>query len=434
MNISRGFIYLTTPLFVMVSMMAQIGYAQSEDLKLAAKCREILNGSLIDFYLPNSIDKKFGGYLEVLDAEGRFAESEKFLTLQARQVWFFSALANAGIRKEESLSAASSGYEFLTTYFYDKENGGYFAKTARDGSPVDRRKHVYPNAFVIYAFVEYYRASGEDEALAKAIELFSTLESKCYDSQFGGYQEFFYDDWALITDPEESGYVGAINTKTYNSHLHILEALTQLYLETKDPLVGDRLSELIDINTLSVKHPDYPCNIDGWNRNWTMIESERNLRASYGHDVECSWLVLDAAKALGRSTATLRSWAETICDYSLKHGWDETNQGLCYTGPLGGSSDDRKKVWWTQSEAMVAMLTLYDLTDDPRYRTKFDSVFEFVQKHHLAEQGGWWANLKEDGSVGDDKVRTSMWQGAYHNGRALLICERMLKNLAKSQN
>lgn len=398
-----------------------------KDAALARRCEELLDSSLIDFYLPNCIDAEQGGYLEVLDDQGNFTGSDKFLTLQARQLWFFSLLAHRGIQTEASLAAAKQGYDFLCRKFYDINHGGYFAKTSRDGQPVDRRKHVYPNAFVIYAFVEYFRATQDDEALLRAKQLFETLETHCYDHEFGGYREFFYENWQPILDPTESGYIGAINTKTYNSHLHLLEAFTQLYLETQDELVASRLRELILINSLTVKHPDYACNIDGWNNDWSMIESDRNLRASYGHDVECAWLVLAAADALGWQSAMLRSWAKSTCDHAIRYGYDSKHGGFFYTGPLGAVSDDRKKEWWTQTEALVAMLTMYEMTGDSRYQNIFLQTLDFVEQNQVAPQGGWWATVNEDGSLGSNRSRTSMWQGAYHNGRALILCGQLLQ-------
>lgn len=406
---------------------ARLAAQTSRDIPAADRCRELFESSVVDFYLPDCLDTDYGGYLEELDSEGRFTGNEKFLTLQARQLWFFSTLAVADIHREQALAAASSGYDFLRQHFYDPQHGGYITKTERDGKPRDRRKHVYPNAFVIYALVEYHRATGQSEPLDQALELFHTIEENCYDRLHGGYQEFFYDDWRLVTDPAESGYVGAIGTKTYNSHLHLLEAFTPLYRETQDMQVAKRLSELIQISTLTVKHPDFPCNIDAWHPDWSLVDTPRNLRASYGHDVECTWLVLDAAEALGRPAATLRTWAQAMCDHAILRGYDHQHGGFYYTGPLGQPSDDRKKEWWTQAEALVAMLTLQQLTGDDRYREIFDQTLDFVERHQISESGGWWATVQADGSLGPRKSRTSMWQGAYHNGRALLLCEKLLR-------
>lgn len=424
----------TIILLVFVSLVPAQGWENRKSptsmtpTELAERCRSMLD-SLIDFYLPASLDHEYGGYLETLDTSGSFAAGDKFLTLQARQLWFFSTLAVNNIRTEQSLKAAESGYDFIVKHFFDPQHGGYYSIVTQSGEPKDRRKHVYLNAFLIYAFVEYHRATGLEEPLEKAVELFETLERHCYDQQHGGYQEFFYANWELITDSTESGYVGAINTKTYNSHLHLLESFAQLYRVKPIPLVRQRLAELLAINTLTVKHPQHPCNIDGWLRDWTMIPTPQNLRVSYGHDLECSWLVLDAAEALDLPTDLLLSWAKPICDHAIEFGYDSIHGGFFHTGPLGQASDDRKKEWWPQTEALVALITLYRLTGDQQYFNLFSKTLDFVQKHHLAPEGGWWATVNEDGSLGPNLSRTSMWQGAYHNGRALLICEKILRGM-----
>src|SRR5687768_13941400 len=87
----------------------------------AAQCRELLKTSLVDFYLPNCLDEKNGGYMENLDREGKFAlTGEKFLTLQARHVWFFSAVAMEGVERERSLTAAKHGFKFIREKMRDK--------------------------------------------------------------------------------------------------------------------------------------------------------------------------------------------------------------------------------------------------------------------------------------------------------------------------
>jgi mannobiose 2-epimerase len=322
----------------------------------ARRCRHILKTSIIDFYLPACVDKTNGGYLESLKGDRFAATGEKFLTLQARQVWFFSTLAEAGIEKEAALAAAKSGVDFLEGNFRDRTNGGYFAKVSDNGRPTDRRKHVYLNAFALYALAAYHRATGDAAALAAAKDLFRTLEARCHDAANGGYNEFFHDDWRPITDPREPSFVGPPGTKTFNTHLHVLEAFTELYRVWPDPLVRRRLEELLVINTSTIRLPQHGCNVDGFTPDWKPIETARNLRASYGHDVEAAWLCLDAARALGQPPALLRAWAEGLAGYSLKHGLDRTHGGFFYTGPLGKDADDTRKEWWVQAEALVSML------------------------------------------------------------------------------
>jgi mannobiose 2-epimerase len=395
----------------------------------ASNCRRLLKTSLVDFYLPAAIDRANGGYLESL-RDGKLAPTgEKFLTQQGRQLWFFSTLAREGIERDAAREAARSGFEFQEKKMRDRRHGGYFSKVTDAGEPKDARKHVYLNAFALYGLVAYYRAADDPQALAAARDLFRVLEDKAHDRRYGGYVEFFTEDWRPITDPKEANYVGATGTKTYNTHLHVLEALTELYRVWPDPLVRQRLDELLVINTNTVRHPDFFCNIDGWRPEWRLIETPSNLRASYGHDVECAWLTLHAARTLGQSPALLRGWAEGLCGYSMKYGYDRSHGGFFYTGPLGRPADDTRKEWWVQAEALVSMLEMYRLTGKPDYYAAFGQTLDFVEKHQVAREGGWWATRAADGSPKGD-ARSSPWQGAYHSGRAMLLCAKMLDELA----
>jgi mannobiose 2-epimerase len=403
--------------------------ARAQLLRQARRCRHILKTSLVDFYLPAAVDRRHGGYFESLRGGKLAPTGEKFLTLQGRQLWFFSTLAREGIEPKAARAAARVGFEFLEKRMRDRRHGGYFSKVSDAGEPRDRRKHVYLNAFALYGLVAYHRAGGEAGALSAARDLFRVLEDRAHDRRHGGYVEFFTQDWRPLTDPKEPGYVGAIGTKTYNSHLHLLEALAELYRVWPDPLVRRRLAELVAINTTTVRHPAFACNLDGWRPDWRMVETPQNLRASYGHDVECVWLTLDAAAALDLSPALLRSWAEALCGYSLKYGYDRRHGGFYYTGPLGRPADDTRKEWWVQAEALVSMLAMYRLTGKQDYYDAFSQTLDFVEKHQVAREGSWWATRTADGSPRGEQ-RSSPWQGAYHNGRAMLLCAKWLEALA----
>ena len=434
----------STPLVVLfILAFANFGFAQTEMqtelITRAQRCDKLLRDSVLKFYAPASMDSRNFGFFEVLGEDGKFTSgAEKFLTFQARQTWFFSNMAINQIERETTAKLAQHGYGCLETRFVDPENGGYFLKIANGETLIDQknivddRKHVYPLSFVIYALVEVHRINDDERVLNSALKLFKLLEEKCYDKTNGGYYELYTRDWQKITDTNQWGVVGPVGFKTYNSHLHLLEAFTQLYLESKNEQVGNRLEELIVICTKKIRHPDFDTNVDGWTVEWKMVETEKNLRTSYGHDLECAWLVLAAADAVGKRDKELEDWAIAISKNAIKFGHDEKNGGFFYTGPVGKPSDDRKKEWWTQSEALVGLLTCYEITNDVAFLELFDETLDFIEKHHVADKGGWYASLKEDGSLGDNKSRSSMWQGAYHNGRALMMCQTMLKRLANS--
>jgi mannobiose 2-epimerase len=404
--------------------------------KQAERCRRLLKESVIDFYLPGCIDQKNGGYHEVLK-DGEFANAnEKFLTLQARQVWFFSTLAKNGIDQEKALSAASHGFEFLQRKMLDREHGGYFSKVTDGGEIKDARKHAYLNSFALYALVAFAEASSNEQkavALKAAKELFEVLDGKAYDHEFGGYVEYFERDWKPVTDPQAAGYVGAVGHKTYNTHLHLLESFTELYRVWPDERVRRRLAEMITINTSTVKYRTENNNVDAYERDWSIVQEPRNLRASYGHDVECVWLVMDAARTIGLPKSLLLNWARGLSENCLKYGFDEKHGGFYNGGPLGKPADDLKKTWWVQTEALLGMLEMYRLTGEEKYYRAFARTLDFCEKFQIAPEGGWWATREVDGRPGNDRTRTSPWQGGYHNGRALLLSAMWLEEMAKKQ-
>lgn len=397
----------------------------------AARCRKLLQNSVVRFYLPDCVDTRNGGYHENWANGKFFSNGEKFLTQQARTLWFFSTLAREGIDKEAALAAAQAGFNFLQSHFLDKEHGGYFSKVKDTGEPSDARKHAYLNSFALYALSSYYQASKDAAALDAAQKLFHVLESKAYDQKYGGYVEFFYRDWTPITDPKEPMYVGPVGTKTYNTHLHLLESYAELYRAWPDARVKERLAELVLINTVTVRHPSHFCNIDQWQRDWQMVKTLGNLRASFGHDVECAWLVLDALQTMKQPTPSLHSWAQQLVDHSMHFGYDQKHGGFFMGGKLGLPADDTKKEWWVQAEALVGLLELYRITRAPRYLQAFQQTLDFVEKHQLAPGGGWYATLDAEGKV-KNNTRSNMWQGPYHTGRALLRSAKLLEELAKS--
>lgn len=252
-----AFGFATTPR----SALAQDSKTDSNKVT-AGQCDQLLEKSVIDFYMPNSIDNKNLGFHEAIDETGKFVPGNKFLVLQARQTWFFSHLAVNQTEPKYRMhagAAAELGYFGLQKHFRDKDRGGYILITDPEGKAVDDRKHVYPMCFVIYALVEMHRITDSPQPLDDAMKLFREIEKHCYDKEHGGYQELFANNWKLIDDPEQWGVVSTAGIKTYNSHLHIMEAFTELYRETKDELVGKRLEELIAINTKTVRHPEFPC-------------------------------------------------------------------------------------------------------------------------------------------------------------------------------
>ena len=205
-----------------------------------------LKGNLLPFWRQRSLDHSRGGFVAEMAADGTLNESaSKGLILNARLLWTFSRLYRE-LNDDRDLDLAHRAYEYVQTFFLDRERGGYIWRVSPDGRPLERSKKIYGQAFSIYALSEYYRATGRDTALARASELFGLIESYAHDGTRGGYIETLSRNWIPAENMRLSDR-DMDTAKSTNNHLHILEAYTNLYRIWPDTAVSDRLQELIDL-------------------------------------------------------------------------------------------------------------------------------------------------------------------------------------------
>ncbi len=188
------------------------------------------------------MDRQHGGYT--------LEPGAKQLVSQTRMVWGFAHAHRHGYGSQERdyLAAARQGYRYLLEHFHDDQHGGYYWMTDELGTPTNKYKMIYGQAFVIYALVEYYRASRDEQALAHAMTQFRDLQQHAYDQQHGGWLEHFAPDWTPVRQPHPQVSVEVPGCKSANTHLHLMEALTELYLETRDAAVQRALAESLRIN------------------------------------------------------------------------------------------------------------------------------------------------------------------------------------------
>jgi cellobiose epimerase len=400
----------------------------------APRLERNLKENIVPFWLSKSLDRQNGGYIINHDAKGNpNPAGSKGIVTQARQVWLFSRLAREGYRKSETLNAAHHGFKFLAAKMWDRSNGGFFWEVDAAGEKRIRpKKHMYGQSFGLYALGEYYLASGSKEALELANRLFRLMEEKAYDKQFGGYLEFFNEDWSA-TPADEQGYMGPAGLKLMNTHLHLLEAMTTYYRASKSPAARERLLELIAIEASTVVRKDLGACTDKYERNWTPRLDGNFARVSYGHDLENVWLIIDAARAAGISPWPYLDLFKSLWSYSLKHGYDSQNGGFYEDGAFNSPADRRTKTWWVQAEAIVSALYMYELTRDPKYVEVFRKTYDFIDKYQTDwTVGEWHPTVTPDLQVRGGKA--NIWKGGYHNGRAMLECLALLRSLASGSS
>jgi mannobiose 2-epimerase len=402
--------------------------AVAQDLQTnTAKLERILNANILPFWYPGCLDREDGGYKLNHDPQGKWlGPAPKALVTQARTVWFFSRLAASPYGKPAYVDAARHGFEFLRDRMWDQKNGGLYWLVDSPGTKaLDPDKHLYGQAFALYALSEYYAASRDSEALQLAHRLFELVDLHAHDAVYGGYHESFSRDWTPIDDAKPSQIGTPNDTKSMNTHLHLMEAVARYYEVSREPLVRERLRELIMILSNAVLRKQVGVCTDQHHRNWLPLLGPEKSIVSYGHNIENIWLLMQATGSASVSDGPLLDLYVTLFGYALDYGYDREQGGFFYTGGFGTPAGDRRKSWWVQAEGLVSALRMYRRTGDPIYRTVFEQTLDWIVKHQVDwKHGEWFSWIGTDGRPSG--MKADPWKGPYHDGRAVLECLRLL--------
>jgi len=386
-------------------------------------------GEILSFWTEHAIDEQYGGFVGALTNELEILEEEpKSLVMYTRLVWTFSKAARS-LEEPKYLEFAQRALDFLKDHFLDDVHGGALWMVDARAEPLDPAKKVYGQAFFIYALAEHSLATEDEESLELAKRLYRIIEEEAHDSTAVGYLENFTQAWksvgAGVLDPEDK--VAA--EKTMNSHLHILEAYTNLYRVWKMPHVADNVRELINVFLDKIIDPETGHFLLFFDREWNPLPSYE----SYGHDIEGSWLLCEAAEVLGDEDllSEVEEIALEMAGATLRDGVDKDG-GIFYEGEEG-QIIDADKHWWPQAEGMVGFLNAYQLSGSPQFFDASIACWDFAKNFIVDRQrGGWYRRVSRDGEPYTEENKIGPWKSPYHNSRACFeVIERLEKIAAE---
>lgn len=386
----------------------------SNILELQQQLREELTGNILPFWSDKMTDNGNGGFYGQIKGDGQLVpEADKGGILNARILWSFSA-AYLQEKNPLYLEMANRAKDFILKHFFDPEFGGTFWTISFDGKPVDTKKQIYSQAFFIYAFTEHYRASGDESSLRTAVGLFRLIENHSFDCEMNGYFEAYSRDWQLLEDLRLSEK-DENEKKTMNTHLHILEAYTNLYRVWKDATLRQQLGNLILIFTEKIiNQKTFHLNLffdENWNTKSTIV--------SYGHDIEASWLIDEAARVLGDNE--LLAEVQKVCIKIAEAACEglQPDGSLVYELDKGHLDTDRH--WWVNAEGVVGFLNAFELTGDHEWLEKSLNCWKFIQENLIDTDGGeWFWSISDDATVNRDGDKAGFWKCPYHNSRMCL--------------
>ncbi|MCL2717447.1 MAG: AGE family epimerase/isomerase [Lachnospiraceae bacterium] len=364
-------------------------------------------------------DYEKGGYYGKVDYDLKVNKTaDKGCILNSRILWFF-ANAYTLLKDETLLDEARHAYNFLKESCIDTKNGGIFWSIRHNGVVADTNKYTYNQAFAVYALASYYEASGDEEALQLAFDLFSLIEENCTDEI--GYIDSF-NEYFIEIENEELSENGVIAAKTMNTLLHVLEAYTELYRVAPKNVVRDRLEWILSTFAETVYNPILRRQEVFFDVNMNPIIDLH----SYGHDIEAAWLIDRAVEVLGNRSYFIRMTPITahLTDEIFKIAFD--GHSLAYESEKGEVNETR--VWWVQAEAVVGFLRGYKR--EPK-RTEYleaaRSTWEYIKEYLIDNRADseWFYEVGKDGVPTPGLPLAEPWKCPYHNGR---MCFEVIKS------
>lgn len=386
---------------------------------LAAEMKKELIEDILPYWMNKMCNPADGFYGRISGEEVLDPSAPVGNIMTARILWTFAS-AYRVLRNPEYLEVALKAKKLLIEKFYDAELGGTYWSLNADYTPLDTKKQIYAIAFTIYGLAELNRATGDEEALEYAIKLFHSIEEHSFDKEKDGYFEAFTRTWDTIEDMRLSEK-DANESKTMNTHLHVIEAYTCLYRVWKDQLLETRLRGLLNIFDKYILADNGHLKLffdDDWNCSYDIF--------SYGHDIEASWLLHEAALVLGD-----KEWIDRV-ESRVPSIVAAATEGFTPEGGMIyeklGDHIDSDRHWWVQAEAAVGYYNLWEHFGAQEGIENALHCWEYVKNYLLdKESGEWFWSIRADGTINRVEDKAGFWKCPYHNGRMCLeIVERTM--------
>lgn len=425
-----------------------------ERSQLAAALEKSMETELLNKWYPQAVDQQYGGFLSTFTYDWQpTGPQDKMIVSQARHVWSNAKAAQLYPQVEHYLESARQGVAFLRDKMWDRQYGGFYTMVDRQGQVksggagyAGGAKNAYGQAFALYALSAYYMASGDTSALNLARKTFAWLEKHSHDPVHKGYyQALSREGQPVLRSPREES-TSTTGYKDQNSSIHLLEAFTEFYQVWPDPLVRERLQEmLVLIRDTLVKPQGYLtlfCTPD-WKPVSFRDSAEATIKkhhhldeVSFGHDIETAYLLLEASHVLGlEHDSKTQAVAKKLCDHTIRQGFDQQvggfyDAGYYYPGKKEITIIKDTKNWWAQAEGLHTLLLMADLyPDDPlNYFGLFKKQWEYIQQYVIDhEHGEWYMGGLDKQPEMKTALKAQIWKASYHQFRALMNLVQRLR-------
>lgn len=384
--------------------------------KLTLQYQKELLEKVIPFWEKNSKDEEFGGYFTCLDRQGKVFDTDKFVWLQAREVWMFSSLYNRVEKKAEWLEMAEHGARFLLDHGHDGQLNWYFSLT-REGQPLVQPYNIFSDCFATMAFGQLYQATGNQKYADVAKQTFDNILARQHNPK-GHYNKLVEG-----TRPLKGFSLPMIlcNLSLEIEHLLPVELVNQT--------MDEAIHEVMDV----FYQPDTGLILENVKPDGSFSDSFEGRLMNPGHTIEAMWFIMDLAER--RKDDALMQKAVKIMLDTLKYGWDAEFGGIFYFLDIKGNPPQQlewdQKLWWVHIETLISLIKAYKHTGNEECLQWFQKVHDYTWSHFAdPEYDEWFGYLNRRGEV-LLPLKGGKWKGCFHVPRGLYQVWQTLEKLQK---
>jgi len=379
----------------------------------SAQYRKALLEDVVPFWMDHSVDMEVGGFYTCLDQKGHVYDTDKFMWLQARQVWTFSFLYSYVEPKKDWIEIARHGIRFLEKHGRDTAGAFYFSLN-REGVPLMKPYSIFSDCFAAMAYFQFGKSTGDDHYVQEAGVILQNI---------------------LRRQDQPKGLLEKSTGNRPLKDFALPMILSNLVLMLDSVMPAEDAEELINRCARSI-FLDYFDEQTGLIHEYVKLNGEKedsfNGRLiNPGHILEAMWFLMDIGER-NNDRALIDKCIETGLHH-LEFGWDKIHGGIFYfldarDKPMEKLEWDQK-LWWVHLEALVFLSKSLKWRHDESVKGWFEKVHMYTWEHFPdPENGEWFGYLKRSGEP-LSTMKGGKWKGCFHVPRGLHNCWKALEEI-----
>lgn len=368
--------------------------------------KEYLTTDILPFWLENAIDNENGGIFTQLGRNGKIYGEEKSIWFQGRALWTFAKAYNFCDKNEKYLETCHKIYDFLPKC--GDENYRMAFTVTKDGKVIQKRRYYFSETFAAIGCMEYYKATGIEEALEKA--------EKYFDVAYGIFKD------PTLTIPKFH-----LDQKALSPVMIMLATAQVMRNGAKNPekyekIAGEMLKEILHGGFLK---PEVGALLENVSTDGSFVNTPSGRVVNPGHSLEAAWFLISEGVCTKNQEAI--EAGKKIIDITMESGIDKVYGGvIAFRDALGYPATSLEwdmKLWWPQCEGIIANLLAFKVFGEDKYYENYQTLTKYAFDNFAdTENSEWYGYLHYDNTP-SNYLKGNIFKGPFHLPRMLMIID-----------